>query len=368
MSDQISFMRNKDLGFNKNNVIIIPAQDTLVRNREDFIKSELLQNPNIIAVTGALGINNQGNVGNNLLGAGRNLLNVQQEDSVMTQDTYNVIQVGKEYVKTMQMEIVAGRDFNEDMPTDIANGAIVNQAVVDKMGWTDPIGKVVSRIGANPPSRVIGVVKDFNAFSLHVAVEPTVIYRYQLEGAPFFLLPSFVIHVKDGSINQAMNFLESKFSELDPNHPFEYQFLDQQAEQLYRGDQKQSKLTGILSYICILISCLGLLGLSSFTTATRIKEIGVRKVLGASVPQLVFLIFKDILVLVLVGFVIATPVAYLLVEDWLTVFAYQMPLQTVIIAAAAIAGVLSLIIAFFTVSFHSFKAAQQNPVKALRYE
>ena len=132
--------------------------------------------------------------------------------------------------------------------------------------------------------------------------------------------------------------------------------------------QEQSMLMGILSYICLLISCLGLIGLSSFTTATRIKEIGLRKVLGASVSQLVFMIFKDIMVLVSIGFVVATPVAYLAIQDWLQLFERQVPLQTFIIAAAAIAGIISLAVAFFTVSFHSLKATRQNPVKALRYE
>ena len=132
--------------------------------------------------------------------------------------------------------------------------------------------------------------------------------------------------------------------------------------------QEQSMLMGILSYICLLISCLGLIGLSSFTTATRIKEIGLRKVLGATVSQLVFMIFKDIMVLVSIGFVVATPVAYLAIQDWLQLFERQVPLQTFIIAAAAIAGIISLAVAFFTVSFHSLKATRQNPVKALRYE
>lgn len=370
MSDQISFMRDKDLGFNKDNVILIPMQDVEVRNRIDFIKAELMQNPNIVGVTDALGIGGGVSVGNSLLGAGRQLLQAEtQEDSTFTQDTFNVLRVGKDYTNTMQMEIVAGRNFNEDIPTDITQKVLVNEALVAKMGWDDPINKVVSPIGAPVQSRVIGVVKDFHAFSLHMKVEPTVIFRYPpLQNLPPQALPTFLVNVKSGSLSQALSFLENRFVELDQKHPFEYRFLDQQAEELYKADQRQSSLTGILSYICILISCLGLLGLSSFTTSTRIKEIGVRKVLGATVPQLVFMIFKDIMVLVLIGFVIATPVAYLLIEDWLQVFEYRMPLQTVIIAAAAMSGILSLIIAFFTVSFHSLRAARQNPVRALRYE
>tara|TARA_R110000796_G_scaffold71409_4_gene162106 strand:+ start:27656 stop:30118 length:2463 start_codon:yes stop_codon:yes gene_type:complete len=369
MNSQIDFLRTKDLGFNKDNVVLIPLQDTTVRNRMEFIKAELNQNPNIKGITDAFGVGRGGgNVGNNLLGASRNLLSISDNESKLTQDTYNVLRVGKDYFKTMNIEIVQGRDFDEKMTTDITQGVIVNQAVVDAMGWTDPIGQTVSPVGSPTPNKVIGVVKDFNAFSLHVKVEPTAIFRYQLQNGSAQGLPTLMVHINDGAVGPTMKFLENKFTELDPNHPFEYEFLDQQAEELYRGDQRQSKLTGILSYICILISCLGLLGLSSFTTATRIKEIGVRKVLGATVPQLVFMIFKDIMILVLIGFVLAAPAAYWLVNDWLNVFAYRMNLQEVILLAAGLSGVLALIISFLTVSFHSLKAAQQNPVKALRYE
>ena len=368
MGDQINYMQDKDLGFTKDNMVIVQTRDTTNRNRMEVTKSELLQNPNIVGVTSAFGISNQGNIGNNLLGAGRRVLNIELEDSTLTQDTYNTLSVGEGFIEAMEMEIVAGRDFNEKMPTDLSGGVIVNQAVLDKLGWTDPIGKVVSLIGIPIPTRVIGVVKDFNAHSLHQKVEPTVINRYQIPRNNRFALPAFVIHTREGKLKATLEFLEEKFSILDPSHPFEYQLLDQKAEKLYRADQSQSQLLGFLSFICIMISCLGLLGLSSFTTSTRIKEIGVRKVLGASVSQLVFLIFKDIMMLVIIGFVIATPLAYLFVKDWLNAFAYRMPLQTVIIMAASLSGIVALIIAFFTVSFHSLKAARQNPIKALRYE
>lgn len=212
------------------------------------------------------------------------------------------------------------------------------------------------------------MVKDFNAFSLHVKVEPTLILRYERFGTLTQVNPSVVVHAKAGTLQQTLNYLENKYDELDPSHPFEYGLLDTQAENLYKSDKRQSRLTASLSYICIIISCLGLLGLSSYTTATRIKEIGVRKVLGATIPQLVYLIFRDIMLLVIVGFAIAAPIAYLLIEEWLQVFQYTMDLPTAIISAAAIAGILALLVAFLTVSFHSLKAAQQNPVKALRYE
>ncbi len=372
MGNQISFMRSKDLGFNKDNVIIIPTRDTLVSRKLNVIQNELRENPNIIDVTTSTGlsVSNANSVGNRLIGGGRQVMMVEQPDTLMKTDTYNIMFIGENFVNAMEMEIVAGRDFDESIPTDLSNGVLVNESMVEAMGWgEDAIGKKVMNAGPNTPvSRVIGVVKDFNAFSLHVKVEPTIILRYERFGSVTQVQPSVVIHAKAGTMQQTLDYLENKYAELDPSHPFEYGLLDTQAENLYKSDERQSKLTAALSYICILISCLGLLGLSSFTTATRIKEIGVRKVLGATVPQLVYLIFRDIMLLVLVGFVIATPVAYLLVQDWLQVFQYTMDLPTVIIGAAAIAGILAMLIAFLTVSFHSIKAAQQNPVKALRYQ
>ncbi|MHA7101739.1 ABC transporter permease [Roseivirga pacifica] len=374
MSNQISFMRNKDLGFNKDNVIIIPTRDTLVSRRLDVIQNELRENPNIIDVTTSTGLSasNANAVGNRLIGGGRQVMMVEEADTLMKTDTYNVMFIGENFVKAMEMEIIAGRDFDETIPTDVSAGVLVNEAMVEYLGWPDAesaIGKKVQNASAQAtPSRVIGVVKDFNAFSLHVKVEPTIILRYEIFGTITQVNPSVVVHAKAGTLKATLSYLEEKYDELDPSHPFEYGLLDTQAENLYKSDMRQNKLTASLSYICILISCLGLLGLSSFTTATRIKEIGVRKVLGATVPQLVYLIFKDIMLLVIIGFVIAAPVSYYLIEDWLQVFQYTIDLSTVIIGAAAIAGILALLIAFLTVSFHSLKAAQQTPVKALRYE
>lgn len=371
MGNQINFMRQKDIGFNKDNVIIIPTRDTLVSRRLEFIQNELRENPNIVDVTTSTGMNTgtSNSVGNRLIGGGRQVMEIEGTDTLMVTDTYNMMNIGKNFVRAMEMEIIEGRDFDENIPTDITNGVLVNEAMVERMGWKNPIGKKVRNAGPNVPTfRVIGVVKDFHAFSLHVKVEPTLIFRYERFATITQVQPAVVIHAKAGKLQETLNYLETRYAELDPSHPFEYGLLDSQAELLYQSDKKQSRLTAILSYICILISCLGLLGLSSYTTATRIKEIGVRKVLGASVFQLVFMIFRDIMVLVIVGFVIAAPIAYLLIEDWLQVFQYTMDLPTMIISAAAIAGILALVIAFLTVSFHSLRAANQNPVKALRYE
>ncbi|MFY0592536.1 ABC transporter permease [Roseivirga sp.] len=371
MKDQIQFLNEKDLGFNKDNVVIVNMQDTAMSNRVDFVKAELAQSPGIVNVSDAIIVGGDTNLGNNLLGASKSLIRAQAGDSSTMDATFPVLFIGDDYAKTMQLKIVEGRDFDKNQPSDRTRGVLVNEALVKNMGWEQAIGKELGLpIPGIQPSKVIGVVKDFNAFSLHTKVEPMVIFHYDFN--PFLkaqgALPSFLIHVSGNSLKETMGFIEQKFIELDPGHPFEYRFLDARAEELYREDARQSKLTGLLSYICIFISCLGLLGLASYSTSQRIKEIGVRKVLGASIFQLVYMIFRDVLVLIIVGLVISIPVSYYVIDQWLQEFAYQMPLVQTLVLSGLISGILSVLVAFLTVSYHSLKAASQNPIKALRYE
>lgn len=371
MKDQIEFLNDKDLGFNKDNVVIVPIQDTSVNNRLETIKAALMQNPGIEGVTDAIAVGGDTNLGNNLLGAGKTLIRIENADSVVVDDTFPVLFVGDDYLETMRMTLIDGRGFDKEQKTDETQSVLVNEAMVEKMGWNEAIGRTVSLpFPGSQPQKIVGIVKDFNAFSLHNEIEPTVIFHKNV--SPFLaaqgVFASFHIHVRGDALRSSMSFIEQTFRERDPRHPFEYRFLDTRAEELYRDDTRQSKLTGILSYICIFISCLGLLGLASFSTSQRIKEIGVRKVLGASIFQLVYMIFKDVLVLIIVGFVISIPVAYYVINEWLQEFAYQMPLVQTLILAAMISGVLAIIVSFLTVSYHSLKAASQNPVRALRYE
>lgn len=370
MKNQIEYLSDQDLGFNKDNVVIINMQDTTVSNRIDFFKAELKKNPNILGVTDAIVVGGATTLGNNLLGATKTLISAESSDSISANQTYPAMLVGDDYVETMKLEIVEGRTFDKNQPSDPTTGVLVNETMARQMGWKNPIGRNVSLpIPGLPQTKVIGVIKDFNAFSLHSAIEPMVIFH--LKYSPFMsagALPSFHISINGRNTVGTMDFIEQTFERLDPGNPFEYRFLDTRAEALYRADTRQSNLTGILSYICIFISCLGLLGLASFSTSRRIKEIGVRKVLGATVVQLVYMIFKDILALIIIGFVISLPVAYYVINQWLQEFAYRMPLGTTLATAAILSGVLAVIIAFLTVSYHSLKAANQNPIKALRYE
>ncbi len=374
MKNQIDYLGDQDLGFEEENMVIINMQDTSVLNRLDFIKAELMNNPNVVGVTDALVVGGDATLGNNLLGASKSLIQAESADSVAAQQTYPVMFVGDDYAKTMKLEIIEGRDFDKSLPSDPQTGILVNEAMVKAQGWEEAIGREIGLpIPGLPTPKVIGVIKDFNAFSLHTSIEPMVLFHYKHH--PFILsqasggaLPAFHVNIRGGNTKATLDYIEQTFLNLYPNQPFEYRFLDTRVDELYRADTRQSQLTGILSYICIFISCLGLLGLASFSTSRRIKEIGVRKVLGANVPQLVYLIFKDVLVLIVLGFIVSVPVAYYIIDNWLQEFAYQIPLVNTLIFAALISGVLAILIAFLTVSYHSIRAASQNPVRALRYE
>lgn len=375
MKDQIDFLGDQDLGFNKDNLVIVNMQDTAMLNRIDFVKGELESNPNVLGITDAMVVGGDFTLGNNLLGASKSLIFAESADSVAAQQTYPVMFIGDDYVNTMQLEITEGRDFDVNQPSDPANGVLVNESMVKQMGWSEALGREIGiPIPGIPRAKVIGVLKDFNAFSLHSEIEPMVLFHWKYH--PFIIqqavssggLPSFHINVRGGAIKETMDFIESTFLDLFPGQPFEYRFLDTRVDELYRADTRQSNLTGILAYICIFISCLGLLGLASFSTSRRIKEIGVRKVLGANVPQLVYMIFKDVLVLIIIGFVISLPVSYFIMNQWLQEFAYQINVVPTLALAGIISGILTVLVAFFTVSFHSLRAARQNPVRALRYE
>lgn len=371
MKDQIEFIGNQDLGFTKDNVVIVNIQDTAVSNRIDFIKAELTKSPNVLGVTDAIVVGGDATLGNNLLGASKSMIRAETRDSVKADQTYPVMFIGDDYVSTMKLELVEGRDFDKNQPSDPLTGVLVNEAMVSRMGWDEAIGREIGLPFPGQAPKVIGVIKDFNAFSLHTAIEPMVLFHWKHN--PFITqqsgaLPSFHISISDNDLRGTMDHIEQTFTTLAPRHPFEYRFLDSRTEELYRADSRQSKLTSILSYICIFISCLGLLGLASFSTSQRIKEIGVRKVLGASIFQLVYMIFKDVLVLIIVGFVISVPVSYYVIEQWLQEFAYQMPLIQTLTFAALLSGVLSVVVAFLTVSYHSLRAATQNPIRALRYQ
>jgi putative ABC transport system permease protein len=352
MQDQIDYVRNKELGFDKDNILLIPIQDTVVQRRISSIKNELLQNPRITKATtshSVMGININGGA-----------VMWAEGETGMKQQAFAIMAVGEDYLKTMDMKLVQGRDFQPGPKADIDDVFIANEAAAKLMGWgNDAVGKTLKWFHAEKDGQVIGVVKDFNFNSLHNAVEPLIIVKAREEGGFMHL------KVSGQDLPETIKFVKNKWENYDPNHPFEYSFLDQRFNEQYKADEVQYKLLSGLSYVCIFISLLGLLGLSAFTAGQRTKEIGIRKVHGASVPNIIYLLFKDVMVLVIIAAIVVVPVSYYIIDQWLGNFAYKVDLNYFLFA---VVGLLALMFAFFTVAFHSMKTARTNPVESLKYE
>jgi putative ABC transport system permease protein len=351
MQDQIDFMRDQDLGFNKDNVLILPIQDTLVQNQITSIKNELRQNPRITSAATAYDVLGMGSGGPVMWAEG---------EAGMQQQAFNMIAVGEDYFSTMGIDILKGRDFQRGPTADVDNVFMCNEAAARLMGWgEDPVGKKVKWFHGETDGKIVAMVKDFNFSSLHNPIEPLLIIKPRKEGGFLHL------KVSGESLPATMDYIKEKWAGYDPNHPFEYFFLDQRFNEQYKADETQYKLLSYLSYICIFISLLGLLGLSAFTAAQRTKEIGIRKVHGASIPRIIYLLYKDIMYLVLIAAVLVVVPAYYVVEKWMGNFAYQTTLRY---STFLIVAIMALIIAFLTVAFHSLKTARTNPVESLKYE
>lgn len=348
MNRQIDFMRNQDLGFQKENVLSIRLRDPEILPKLPAFKEELLRHPNITSA--ALSIGQPGSpVGG--------LYTFEGPDG-MEEHNFAAILAGFDYLKTMGLEIIAGRDFDKSFTSDRQEAVIVNETLVKFMGWDDPIGKRIKQFDFFE-GQVIGVVKDFHFLSLHNKIEPILIRMLRDSRGGLY------VRLNGDNLLQTVGFLEEKWKELNPNRPFTYSFLDDQFDRQYNADRRQNRLVKFFSYICILISCLGLLGLSSFTSQRRIKEVAIRKVLGASSPRIVAIMFREIFVLVVLATIAAVPISFIFINMWLANFAYKTTLNCLIFAAAAFGAVL---VALLTASYHSIKVAQTNPAKNLKYE
>jgi putative ABC transport system permease protein len=237
---------------------------------------------------------------------------VDNAEGILEATSFSYFQVADDFVNVMGMQMLKGRDFSKRLLTDIGTSFIVNETLAKARGWKDPLGKRMQLGGMS--GRVIGVTKDFHFKSLHSPVEPLALWQYDndenFQDFPAsqrdILQRVMMVHIADNDVQQTLKFLQDKFAEYDPRHPFEYAFLDDAIDKLYMSEERLMKMTGIFSGICIFISCLGLFGLASFTTEQRSKEIGIRKVLGASSSQIVLMLARKTLWLVLAGSIVAS--------------------------------------------------------------
>ena len=258
-----------------------------------------------------------------------------------------------------------GRFFLPQFATDTSDAVVANEAAVRQFGWEEPLGKRVW-INSEEAGAVIGVVRDFHTASLHEAIEPVVMRAATGDlSAAGDLARYLVIRIRGADVAEALRSLEARWDAVEPDRPFAYSFLDEDMEALYAAEQRLGWIAGAFAGLAVFIACLGLFGLAAFAAEQRTKEIGVRKVLGASVASIVALLAKEFVMLVGVAFVVAVPVAYLAMRRWLEGFAYRIDLG---VGVFLLVGTLALGIALLTVSYQAVKAAQADPVKALRYE
>ena len=348
---QIDFIHNKNLGFSRENLLFMPLEGDLQKTYPTF-KEELQKQPGIKSVTSA---------GSSPLEVGSSTQGVKWPGK----DTTKLIlfsnnPVTYNYIKTMGIQLVAGRDFSTDYGLD-SNNYLINEAAARKIGYKDPVGKELTMWDRK--GTIIGLMKDYHHNSLHVPIEPLILQLPKKSWGDYW--GNIIVRTETGKIKQAIASMEKVYKQFNPAYPFKYYFTDEEIAKNYKAEYTVSKLSKYFAFLAIFISCLGLFGLVTFTAEQKTKEIGIRKVLGASVPAIIRMLSKDFLKLVLIAAMIAFPIAWWAMHKWLADFAYRIQIGWWVFV---IAGIAAALIALLTISFQAIKAAIANPVKSLRTE
>jgi putative ABC transport system permease protein len=363
ISRQMGFMLNRDLGFDKDNIIVVERAYTLGPQGEAF-KQELSGIPGVMDSAGS----NTTISGGFYFGV---MFQTEQDSEIKTT---RGMTVDKDFIKTLDLEILDGRGFAKEF-NDSFN-LIINEAAIREFGWDDPVGMRLKRIG-DPGERVgdftvIGVVKDFHYNSLHEDIDSFVLFtlpedqpqqQQQQQQPPVY--PLWNVRIRPENTETTLASIENTWKKIVPGQPFSSYFLDESLDDLYQNERTSGQIFGIFSILAIVIACIGLFGLSTYMAEQRTKEIGIRKVLGSTASKIVVLLSKDFAKLVAGAFLIAVPIAYYIMYKWLQNFSFRTGIQFWIFL---LAGVAALIVAQFTISFQAIKAANSNPADAIRNE
>lgn len=361
VSRQLDYLQEKHLGFTKEQMVTINIQDNLLVDKTDIIKTELLQDPRVISVAGSSKVPGNRGFGDTVFRG--------QDSSEGEMKAITIFTIDQDFLPTMEINLLAGRNFSRDFPTDWETGIILNEKAIHEFGWNTPeeaIGKIVYSIEEmEPPSylnnQVVGIVENFHFKSLHREIEPLLLHTGQIWGNIQYLS----VRISTGDVAGTLEFLKNKWHSFSPNYPFDYFFLDDHFGRQYEAERRMRTIFRYFTFLTIFIACLGLLGLASFATEQRTKEIGIRKTLGASVPGITILLCREFIILVLLANLLALPAGWYLMSRWLENFAYKTPSGPDIYL---LAGFLAVAIAMATVIFQAGKAATSNPVDALKYE
>jgi len=369
--NQLEFVRTKNLGITEDAVVITVIRDKEAQRRYQTFKNSIIPHPNVLKAAASSTV--PGRTLETSLPKMLYILPGEEDTQTPDKDMVNTVWVDEDFLETFEIDLVAGRTFSKNFSTDVAGGFILNEAAAKKFGWKSPQEAIAKEVKywqrGYKSAQIIGIVKDFNYISLHSNIDPLIIRLLDPQNPlyPVFVHAPGVLSIRVGpnNISDTIERIAKKWKEIDSNHPFEYFFLDENLDKLYQADQRLGQIFGYFSVLAIFIACLGMFGLASFTAEQRTKEIGMRKVLGASVSQIILLVSKDFTKPVTAAFIVAVPIAYLVMNRWLQDFAYRIDIS---VWTFILVGLLALLIALVTVSYHSIKTAFTNPVNVLRYE
>jgi putative ABC transport system permease protein len=356
---QIRYVNHKDLGFNKDQVLTFHIDKNEVRTQVGALKEKLAQNPVIESSAAA-----SNPIGNNMIGYATLFVETNSGEIPSTTQMTQRFMADADYLRTMEIKLLQGHDFVNNSPADLAGSVLVNEALAKKQGWANPIGKRMrspaDKDGNVKELTVVGVTSDFHIYSLQYKIEPLVI---QL--APPSEQDNMYVRINPAKTPEALAYINQVYKTFDADAHPEFQFLDENFAKQYKAEQRQGNVLLAFAILAVLIACLGLFGLAAFAAEARTKEIGVRKVLGASVQDVVLMLSRDFVKLVFIAIVIGTPIAVYAMSKWLQNFEYR---ETLSWWVFALAGVVAIVIALVTVSSQALKSALTNPVKALRAE
>ncbi|NNE70940.1 MAG: FtsX-like permease family protein [Rhodothermales bacterium] len=347
MFRQMQYVADQDLGFASDEIIVVPLQtgqgeDPL--GRYERLEALVQARPSILSISPSSSA---------FAGSWSRTVLVEGDASHIAYTNY----IGPSFLETMGMDLLAGRSLGQS-PEDSERAILINEALAAALGWDNPVGESLERW---PDVQVVGVVRNFNHLSLHQEVQPMILHM-----SPGISTPRYaMVRYRGGRVRDALSDLETAWKSVDPGTPFQVEFLDERLAQLYETEQRWMRIAGYGAFFAVLISCLGLFGVATMTVAERRKEIGVRKVFGATPMSLASLVARDFALLILLAFVIGAPIALVFSERWLDSFAYQWPVNPLVVLAA---GVLALVVALLTVGFQAVSAARSNPIDTLRYE
>ncbi len=346
--EQLRYIQNKPLGYDKDQVVLLTVRDTkLVKGYHTF-KNALLNESSISNVSSV----------SEPIGREVQFMSFNVEGSDKTQ-FIKILNVTHDFMETMGLEIVQGRDFSREVSTDSLAGFIINEAAARSFGWSDPVGKAIDHeFREDKQGRVIGVVRDFNFEPLQKNVDPIVIWY----GGPYWYV---AVRIQDGSAKEAIVAMEREWKKIEPEKPFSFQFLDQSIQQVYEKEERLGQVFLVFSTLSVLTAMIGLYGLISFIAGQRMSEIGIRKVMGASVRSILYLLSKEYLQLVVIAFVLSAPLSWWILNSWLQGFAFRVDWS---VGYFAIGLTLTTIIVLTTVWARAIHAARANPVNVLRSE